>query len=378
MAGYVITMRSINDIENCIRNGVYSTEIRHNTTNNRWLLPHEGTFADYLSMKPGDHIYFFCKRILYGIGELIDIGGECKYLCYQHADNPIVPKNTREYKECSPLIDSFTSSNRCMCLFRPAPQFFLHGVDMDAVLNSNPDAFRMLRALWKVSFIKLGDAEDQAMMDIILKHNEAAIHTDDKCYHYDGSLHEQLSQKELSSYRFTYHNLTRYASVEGETRLGHEMAIEASLCDILSHDDINPFGHWDYISHQVIASPFKPIDYMDKMDIFGYRRIPGFPTISKYLIIEIKKDEADTETVGQLMKYVDFVTNEYAHGDYSMVEAFVVAHDFDEAAKLAGRDEAVRNYISGYRPVKSEIWHSIHLVKYRYKNSALHFQGIMP
>ncbi len=83
MAGYVITMRSINDIENCIRNGVYSTEIRHNTTNNRWLLPHEGTFADYLSMKPGDHIYFFCKRILYGIGELIDIGGECKYLCYQ-------------------------------------------------------------------------------------------------------------------------------------------------------------------------------------------------------------------------------------------------------------------------------------------------------
>ncbi len=265
-----------------------------------------------------------------------------------------------------------------MCLFRPAPQFFLHGVDMDAVLNSNPDAFRMLRALWKVSFIKLGDAEDQAMMDIILKHNEAAIHTDDKCYHYDGSLHEQLSQKELSSYRFTYHNLTRYASVEGETRLGHEMAIEASLCDILSHDDIDPFGHWDYISHQVIASPFKPIDYMDKMDIFGYRRIPGFPTISKYLIIEIKKDEADTETVGQLMKYVDFVTNEYAHGDYSMVEAFVVAHDFDEAAKLAGRDEAVRNYISGYRPVKSEIWHSIHLVKYRYKNSALHFQGIMP
>ena len=34
----------------------------------------EGTLADYMSMKPGDNIYFFCKRRYYGIGELISIG----------------------------------------------------------------------------------------------------------------------------------------------------------------------------------------------------------------------------------------------------------------------------------------------------------------
>lgn len=377
MAGYVITMRSIEDIKDCIRHGVYSTEINHNAKDSHWLTPHEGTFADYLSMQAGDHIYFFCKRVLYGIGELIDIGEDCKYLCYQQADNPLVPHNMKEYAAYKPLVAAFGPSNRCMCLFRPAPQFFRCGVDMDAVLNSNPEAFRMLRALWKVSFIKLGDTEDRALMDVILKHNEDDLHNNGNCFLYDSLLHERLREKNLAPYRFTYNNLAAYVNTEGDTRLKHEMAIEASLCDILTHKDIEPFGHWDYISHQVIASPFKPIDYMDKMDVFGYRQIPGFSTISKYLIIEIKKDEAQVDTVGQLMKYVDFVTNEYAHGDYSMIEAFIVAHDFDEDAERACRDKAVRNYISGYRPVTAEVWRSIHLVKYRYEGNELHFEEIM-
>lgn len=379
MAGYVITMRSVEDIKQCMEQGIYSTEIKHDAIKDRrWITPNEGTFSDYLAMKAGDHIYFFCKRVLYGIGELINIGGDCKYLCYQHADNPLVPKDASEYEECNPLIDGFNQSNRCMCLFRPAPQFFLRGVDIDAVLNSNPSAFRMLRALWKLSFIKLGPMEDRAMMDVILKRNEHAINDNDKCFHFDDTLHRELEQKDLTPYRFTYHELVRCASIEQETRLGHEMAIEASLCDILSHKDIEPFGHWDYVSHQVIASPFKPIDYMDKMDVFGYRLIPGFPTISKYLIIEIKKDGADAETIGQLMKYVDFVTNEYAHGDYSMVEAFIVAHDFNEDAERAYRDYAVRNYISGYRPVTAAVWHAVHLVRYRYSDGVLRFEEVIP
>lgn len=378
MAGYVITMQSIEDIEHCMEQGVYSTRIKHKVAKKKWLMQNEGTFSDYLAMHAGDHIYFFNDRKLYGIGELVDIGGDCKYLCYRHADDPCVPKDIGEYERCNPLIDTFDQSNRCMCLFRPAPQFFHGGVDIDAVLNSNPSAFRMLRALWKVSFIKLGAEEDQAMMDVILKNNEDAFADEDRHFHYDDTLHKQLSQKDLSPYRFDYHNLAKYAGIEGETSLVHEMALEASLCDILSKEDIEPFGHWDYISHQVIASPFKPIDYMDKMDIFGYRLIPGFSTVSKYLIIELKKDSAGAETVGQLMKYVDFVTNEYAHGDYSMIEAFIVAHDFDKGIEPAYRDDAVRNYISGYRPVRAAVWRSIHLVKYRYEDGALHFEEVTP
>ena len=48
------------------------------------------------------------------------------------------------------------------------------------------------------------------------------------------------------------------------------MALEATLCDVLTRHDDTVFGHWDYISRQVVASPFKPVDYMDRIDIFGY------------------------------------------------------------------------------------------------------------
>lgn len=40
---------------------------------------------------------------------------------------------------------------------------------MDDALNSNPSAFRMLRAMWKVSFIKIDDEENRALFDILYK-----------------------------------------------------------------------------------------------------------------------------------------------------------------------------------------------------------------
>ena len=70
------------------------------------------------------------------------------------------------------------------------------------------------------------------------------------------------------------------------------MALEAAVVDTLATNKNTVLGEWDYISHQVIASPFKPIDYMDKIDVFGYRYIKGYKTKSKFLIIELKKDNA--------------------------------------------------------------------------------------
>ena len=54
------------------------------------------------------------------------------------------------------------------------------------------------------------------------------------------------------------------------------MALEAGILFQLTNkyeDTVNIFGSWDYLSHQVVASPFKPIDYMDKwifLDIHSY------------------------------------------------------------------------------------------------------------
>lgn len=132
---------------------------------------------------------------------------------------------------------------------------------------------------------------------------------------------------------------------------------------------IQVFGHWDYLSHQVVASPFKPVDYMDKMDVFGYRFITGFqPTKSKYLVAELKKDVAKEADLEQLMKYVDWVRSEYAYGDYNMIEAFLVAYGFDETVLAQKKFIGVRNFTIGMKPAESYEWRNITLIKYNYDN----------
>jgi len=49
------------------------------------------------------------------------------------------------------------------------------------------------------------------------------------------------------------------------------------------------------------------LEYVDKMDMFGYKYITGFRgTISKYLIIELKKEKALIEDIEHVMEYVDW------------------------------------------------------------------------
>lgn len=48
--------------------------------------------------------------------------------------------------------------------------------------------------------------------------------------------------------------------------------------------------------------------------------------IERYLIIELKKGIANHDTVLQAMRYVDWVCKEYAAGDYSRIEAKIIAH----------------------------------------------------
>ena len=152
------------------------------------------------------------------------------------------------------------------------------------------------------------------------------------------------------------------------------MAIEVGILHQLSIKDAVTcavFGEWDYLSHQVVASPFKPIDYMDKMDLFGYSYVPGFrPTKSHVLVGEIKKDAAKLEDVDQLLKYVDWVKDEYCFGDYSMVNAFLVASEFDNDIIQHKETVGVRGYTIGFRPARSLKWDNMKLVKYSFNSTS--------
>lgn len=147
MAGYIFTLDSMESLYGCFKNGIYGTFMKH-PKGDVWGIPHEGTFADYCGMKPGDNIYFFIKRKIYGIGILIDVGNDCKYLNYPDA---LIP-NPNKHKQKTLLYNSeeYSYNQRCICFFKPHPNFFKVGVDMDEILLSNPNSFKMLRAFWKL------------------------------------------------------------------------------------------------------------------------------------------------------------------------------------------------------------------------------------
>ena len=369
MAGYIMTLDSEDSLRECIENGIYSTRFP-DPKNEKWIAAAEGTFADYYSMKAEDSIFFFIKRKIFGIGKLINIKGDCKYLNYYGSDEPKVTSQ-KEYYEAAPLMKNGNINNRCLCVFIPAPYFFMRSVDMDEALGSNPQKFRMLRAMWKTSFMKLDDEETKALIDIILKRNENSLLNGEGVYPFHDSIHQKIQQS-LDEKHIMHPYSLLAKSAEGLS-VKHEMAIEAYLCSILGKDNESPFGQWDYVSHQVVASPFKPIDYMDKMDIFGYRYIKGFNTISKYLAIEIKKDKADPDVIDQIMKYVDWINQEYSHGDYSMIEAYVVAFDFPQEVIDKRNRECVRNYIKGYRPSEASTWSAVKLIRYEYYDDGMDF-----
>ena len=110
----------------------------------------------------------------------------------------------------------------------------------------------------------------------------------------------------------------------------------------------------------------KAVDYMDQMDVFGYRWLPGYEgeIVGSFMIAELKKDKATGDDISQVMRYVDWVCETYTSGDYSMVEAFLVAHSFDLESINNALDQVARNYVVGVKPPKSVTWNSLVLATY--------------
>ena len=383
MAGYLFSLDSNESLISSIQKGVYSTRIK-DPSNGIWRINVEGTFADYCSMREGDNVYFFIKRKIYGIGILTNVGLDCKYLNYPLSNNPIV--QTYENVEGN-ILATFEGINslhyRFICTFKPSPFFFNNGIDMDELLSSSPSQFKILRAFHKLSFIKFSDDENQAFKNIILRRNLSNLENTNNPNFLTSNFvefHQEIASKinNNSSYSLSIEPfLSTIQERNGQIR--HEMAVEAALIYQLSIQDnqtLTIFGNWDYLSHQVIASPFKPIDYMDKMDVFGYRYIINQkPTISHYLVIEIKKGQVTSDDLIQLMKYVDWVKNEYAFSDYSMIEAFMIGYSFTHDALASFSNIIERKYIQGARPSIPSEWNNVKLVTYAFNegNNLLEF-----
>ena len=375
MAGYVFAIGGDDDpvsaIRACAEKGVYSTYLRGTAP-----VPFEGTLADYMSMKPGDNIYFFCKRRYYGIGELISVGPDCKYCNYPHSS---AMTNMSYSSIASDLLVDFgpkSSHYRWLCTFKGSPFFFEEGIDTDEILTYKPNTFKMLRAFWKVSFIKLSDEENASLREIFLlrRQKETAMRT--RIFPEHSGTHAAIASHSLEEYRITPYDMLRTCTVG--TRVRHEMALEATVVYDLCNDRIPELGKWDYVSHQVIASPFKPIDYMDKIDVLAMRYLPHTTIPCKFLVAELKKDMADHATIDQVLKYVDWVCSEYAYGDYEAIEACIIAAEYPENIGDYYRDVVQRYYTLGSHPVRNKQWCDLRLLRYSYVKGAVTYLDMTP
>ena len=321
------------------------------------------TLGDFVTMKPGDNVYFLSDRKIYGIGQLISIGQDCKYDNYLGASK-LIPDCMMQ------PADYLTEANtrvRWVFFFRPAPHLFIKGVDMDDVLRYRPAAFRMLRAFEGLSFIKIDDEENRALKEFISLANESAYDDiDNSVFSFNDSLHISLADNDLTPYLI--HVESALQDQENRAFVFSEMFIESALLEHLTRNTADAFGRWDYASHQLIASPFKPLKYIDKIDVFGYRFSEHYEDspklITKYLLVELKKGRIDRAAVEQTMQYVDWICQEYASGDYSKIEAYVVGDDANANISTVVNEIGQRSYIVESHPVKTQRWNDLHLVKY--------------
>lgn len=328
------------------------------------------SYADLVTMKAGDNIYFLSNRKLYGIGNAVNIDSDCKYDNYINASALL----SDDQVETDSALTTQATNARWVCFFVPAPQFFKLGVDMDDVLRYKPNVFKMLRAFENRSFIKIDDEENRALKEYIFLENEKVGRSEEVHFAFDDSLHASLHDRDLLPYIL---NLRKALEAHDIDELRSEMLVEAFFLQKVAKGKIPFMGSWDHLTHQLIASPFKPLKYIDKIDVFGYRFSEHYPDdpklITKFLIIELKKDKVNKSTLEQLMQYVDWICDEYASGDYSLIEAYVVGPGIVRNTAQAKQDVCQRSYIASTHPVVQKKWTNVKFIQYQIEKGDISF-----
>ena len=372
MAGYVFAIGGDTEIiKICAERGVYATRL-----NSLASRPFEATLADYVSMKPGDNVYFFSERKIYGIGELVAVGPDCKYSNFPGSSTCAAVDYADVRDDL--LVDSGEDSvwYRWLCTFKASPYFFEEGIDTDEVLVYKPNTFKMLRAFWNVSFIKLGDEENESLKEILLLRHQQEMRTGQCVWERNEEIHDLIGAHELDRYLIKPESLL--CNCVRADRVKHEMALEVSVVYDLCNEGIPNLGRWDYVSHQVVASPFKPINYMDKIVVFAARYLEGTRIPCQYLTIELKKDKAEKSTIDQVLKYVDWVCAEYAYGDYEMIEACIIAADYEDDLNEYYREVVRRYYTLGSHPVRNKQWNRLKLLRYSCIDNRIVYEDVTP
>ncbi|MDG6921107.1 MAG: hypothetical protein JRN59_06230 [Nitrososphaerota archaeon] len=389
MPGYIFNLDSEEAVEQCAINGVYGTRITRGARN---PLAQLATLADYLTMREGFLVFFFQDRMIYGVGKVVGIqpkGRTMASLCNFPESDSLATRAPPPSRQLAADEGVDGKDVRWVVFYEPFPRFVKHGLDMDEALTADKyGAMRQLRVFWKRSFMEIEDDEAQLLADLLFQKNRAALiaaqgdrkGSDAKLFFDKSKIaasHSAAAKKASNgAYAFDPARIVRRYVVE-EGRVTQEAALQAWLVYHLTEGTQwvkKIFGRFDVVINQVAASPFKPPDWMDKIDIFGYSRrkfVEGLPsTVTAYKIIELKRHtnkevaEEGPNPIDQTMKYVDWIANTRAGGDYSLVKAFLITKGFDADDIGYAAKTAKREYVVPRRPFTPAEWHRFTLVSY--------------
>lgn len=398
------------EIKKIFDEGCFGT--RNNSPKNRNKI-----FCDYLSMKPGDNIYFFCHRKLYGIGTLIidknrfskeNSFDDCMFWASEDKKNEFISESQKQNNNNTQISKNVADAMvHIKFTFQYDSDFYNSEdkepvrADMDDVLKYKPSSFRNLRFFSNLSFIKIDDEENQALKEFFYLNREIQKHVAKNI-----DIQRKIPEEELKPQQNKKQGLLKiiakdiYTYNNNTTELPQEMILEAHVIEALKkgkNELTTILGEWDYISHQVVASPFKPAEYSEHMDIFciKYLKSPGMQHVPcGFLILELKKGELSVnrkkkeypkggeveETLNQLMKYVDWVCNEYAHGDYRLIKSAIIANSYrlEKKGKKGEQKEnpifqlekmVTRHSLTETHPISHESWSDVSLISYSYRSN---------
>lgn len=379
MSGYIFNLGSRKKLELYAMSGAYGTIIRR-PDRDFWSVAHEKTLADYLTVRPGSLVFFFYKRRVYGVGRIVgfDLGDETVAALANYPGASFPHANPPEDPEVFLWRENGEENLRWVIFFDPYPHFFQDGLDMDEILTSDlKSVVRSLRVFFGVSFVQMESDEAQLILDLLLRSNQdvlaEGLPPDGVFLSRASQIHDAVRHHDLNQYRIDLAGLiAKYSDEDGSVR--HEALVHGWLADSIARQRsqaVQVFGAWDYVANEYPASPQKPVVYMDRIDIFGYVQealVPGaIPTILRYKAIEIKKGRVTSpDVVKQLLKYVDWVAHTRAGGDYSLVDAYFVAHGYSDEVVEYVEKELPKDFITPRRPYDPAQWARLKLVEYKY------------
>ena len=392
MAGYIFLLARDGveeSLKTIVKSGCFSPNIplpKDNAASQLWTKEAIGAFGDLITIGEGDKVFFFSERTVYGCGKAVSLHQDsCILKNYPNASRAYYAEEQNDLFLVDSLSPRFSvgdkyKGNRWFVTFEPDPFFFQDGVDMDDLLGFAPTKIRMLRVIEKVSFIKLDDDEANEIYNCICLRTmqRKTILNSFNTMEFSPSVHEQIREKLASN-----QNPSDYIPNSKELVLNRrfvngeidiEMAEELALLYHLKKSNDPLFGSCDYLCQQVPASPFKPVIYIDRIDLFGYSYLKeldgGFlseKVKKEYLIVELKKGIVqDIQPVVQVMKYVDFVANEYAEGDYSRIRAILLAKEFSDDVIDESIKRCQRNFTMFFkREAYPLVWQNFNLINYQ-------------